>query len=111
MELTGKRIVMTGATGFIGRHVAGRLLDQGSEVYALVREASPHRELLPVHEHLHVVTGSLTEAVSCLEPVGSADGFLTASWRRAGIAIRSMNMAKRSWHSMNRRGSSADSGK
>lgn len=80
MELTGKRIVMTGATGFIGRHVAGRLLDQGSEVYALVREASPHRELLPVHEHLHVVTGSLTEAVSCLEPVGSADGFLHFAW-------------------------------
>ena len=56
------------------------LLDQGSEVYVLVRETSPHRELLPVDEHLHVMTGSLTEAVSCLEPVGSADGFLHFAW-------------------------------
>ena len=80
MELTGKKMVVTGATGFIGRHVGRILLDQGSEVYVLVRETSPHRELLPVDEHLHVMTGSLTEAVSCLEPVGSADGFLHFAW-------------------------------
>ena len=28
-ELSGKRIVMTGATGFIGSHVAKRFLDAG----------------------------------------------------------------------------------
>lgn len=80
MELTGKRIVMTGATGFIGRHVAQDLLEQGAEVYALVRRSSPRRELLPVHPALHVVEGSLREAVSCLETVGIADGLLHFAW-------------------------------
>ncbi len=36
IELSGKRIVMTGATGFIGSHVAKRFLDEGAEVYCLV---------------------------------------------------------------------------
>ena len=36
-ELSGKRIVMTGATGFIGSHVAKRFLEAGAEVYCLVR--------------------------------------------------------------------------
>ncbi len=39
-ELSGKRIVMTGATGFIGSHVAKRFLDEGAEVYCLVRPES-----------------------------------------------------------------------
>ena len=37
MEFAGNRIVMTGVTGFIGRHVAELLLEQGAEVYGLVR--------------------------------------------------------------------------
>ena len=52
-ELSGKRIVMTGATGFIGSHVAKRFLDEGAEVYCLVRPESQKTECLPVHEHLH----------------------------------------------------------
>ena len=52
-ELSGKRIVMTGATGFIGSHVAKRFLDEGGEVYCLVRPESQKTECLPVHEHLH----------------------------------------------------------
>ena len=39
-ELSGKRIVMTGATGFIGSHVAKRFLEAGAEVYCLVRPES-----------------------------------------------------------------------
>ncbi len=46
-ELSGKRIVMTGATGFIGSHVAKRFLDEGAEVYCLVRPESQKTECLP----------------------------------------------------------------
>ena len=52
-ELSGKRIVMTGATGFIGSHVAKRFLEAGAEVYCLVRPESQKTDCLPVHEHLH----------------------------------------------------------
>ena len=51
-ELSGKRIVMTGATGFIGSHVAKRFLEAGAEVYCLVRPESQKTDCLPVHEHL-----------------------------------------------------------
>ena len=45
IELSGKRIVMTGATGFIGSHVAKRFLDEGAEVYCLVRPESHENKL------------------------------------------------------------------
>ena len=80
MELTGKRIVMTGASGFIGRHVAQELLALGAEVYALVRAFSPHRTLLPVHERFHIVDGSLKDVRLCVEAAGQADGFLHFAW-------------------------------
>ena len=74
MELKGKRIVMTGVTGFIGSHVARLLLEEGAEVYGLVRPSSDNKGRLPVHENMHAVYGSLTEAETCLEAAGPADG-------------------------------------
>lgn len=79
-DLSGKRVVMTGATGFIGRHVAALLLEQGAQVYALVRPGSPQRALLPVHEKFHCLDGELRTAASSLRAVGQADAFLHFAW-------------------------------
>ena len=79
-ELTGKRIVMTGATGFIGSHVARLLLEQGASVYALVRKESKQRGRLPVHENLHPVAGSMAEVLSFVDKIGRADAFLHFAW-------------------------------
>src|SRR3954466_1752584 len=38
-DLTGKTVFMTGATGFIGRHVAHRLLQEQVRIRAFVRNA------------------------------------------------------------------------
>ncbi len=58
---------VTGATGFIGRHLVERLLDRGGEIYVLVREGSLERleDLVerwgPAAEGLiHPVVGDLT---------------------------------------------------
>ena len=79
-EIRGKRIVITGATGFIGRNVAGMFLEHGAEVFVLVRPQSKQRALLPVHENLHVVEGSLAEIKTAAETIGHADAFLHFAW-------------------------------
>src|SRR5262249_12080694 len=40
----GVKALVTGAGGFLGRHVVARLLERGHEVRALVRPGSPLRE-------------------------------------------------------------------
>ena len=80
-ELSGKRIVMTGATGFIGSHVAKRFLEAGAEVYCLVRPESQKTECLPVHEHLHRIPAQMDQAVECVPQIGHADAFLHFAWR------------------------------
>lgn len=39
------KIILTGITGFIGSHLAKRLLDEGNEVHAIVRKSSKINEL------------------------------------------------------------------
>lgn len=80
MELTKKTVVITGVTGFIGRHVAKVLLEQGVQVYGLVRPSSANKDRLPIHENMHIIYGSLADASNCLEAVGRADGFFHFAW-------------------------------
>lgn len=80
VNLAGKRVVITGATGFIGRNVARMLLEQGAQVYALVRPESKQRQLLPEHERLQLVSGTMAQAAACIEKIGRADAFLHFAW-------------------------------
>lgn len=80
MELTGKRIIITGATGFIGRNVAKQLLEQGAIVYALVRPESKQKDLLPIHENMHLLAGSMAEIGDWADKLGHADAFLHFAW-------------------------------
>lgn len=84
MELAGQRIVITGATGFIGRNVTRVFLEQGARVYALVRPGSPHLALLPEDGGLpgtrHIVACSLEQVTDCVEAIGQADAFLHFAW-------------------------------
>jgi NAD(P)-dependent dehydrogenase (short-subunit alcohol dehydrogenase family) len=60
--------LVTGATGFIGRHLVARLLDRDEDVYVLVRQGSVDK-LAALHEkwpagsedRVHPVIGDLTE--------------------------------------------------
>jgi nucleoside-diphosphate-sugar epimerase len=58
-ELSGKRILVTGATGFIGSHVTQRLLHGGNRVRAMVRNAQRAKFL--ADEGAEVVLGDVTD--------------------------------------------------
>jgi len=58
--LNVKPVLVTGASGFVGWHVARALLDTGAYVRALVRPSSRLREL----EGIETVTGDLRDAAS-----------------------------------------------
>ena len=74
------RIVITGATGFIGSNLAKLFLEKGAEVFALVRPESSHLEALPKDEKLHMVSCGLSNVMDCIGQIGQADAFFHLAW-------------------------------
>lgn len=76
MQLTGKQVLVTGAGGFIGSHLTGRLVELGASVRALVRYNSRNDwgllELLEnkVKNELEIVLGDLTDPYCTLRILG-----------------------------------------
>lgn len=66
-------VVITGITGFIGSNLARSLVEQGYDVFGLVRHVSRAelRPLEPVLEKIHFVEGDLTEYHSVRSAIGS----------------------------------------
>lgn len=75
-----ERIVITGATGFLGRNLAKLFLEKGCQVFALVRPDSGHTDLLPVHPNLQAVRCPLEETERWVKEIGHADGFFHFAW-------------------------------
>jgi nucleoside-diphosphate-sugar epimerase len=75
---------VTGATGFVGRHIVSQLVEAGHQVVALVREPEKAQQL----EKLGVVIaqGDITNKNSMREPMRSTDGvFHLAAWYKLGV--------------------------
>jgi nucleoside-diphosphate-sugar epimerase len=53
------KVLLTGATGFIGSHLAKLLVSQGCEVYALIRPSSDLWRIKDIDSRLHLVYGDL----------------------------------------------------
>ena len=75
-----ENIVITGATGFLGSHLALWFLEQGDRVYALVRPRSAKLQYLPEHRNLIPVYGTMEEAADCVEEIGHADAWFHFAW-------------------------------
>lgn len=60
------RALITGSTGFIGRHLSSFLIENGHEVYSVVREQTNHERLVPgVYACLY--EGSIDSLISILK--------------------------------------------
>lgn len=89
LELAGKRVVVTGATGFIGRNVTRMLLHEHARVYAIVRPESKQKHFLAESvrderdENLCILSAGLKEMHKALLAAGvsHADIFLHFAWR------------------------------
>jgi nucleoside-diphosphate-sugar epimerase len=62
------RILLTGATGFIGSHVARALVREGHEVHALVRAESNLGRIEDLTSSLHLIKGDLLNPAFVLQP-------------------------------------------
>ena len=70
---SNKRILITGVSGFVGSHLAKYLLDNGNEVYGLVRrraDGSKPKNLnnLKIYDEVHIVEGDILDITN----IGSA---------------------------------------
>jgi dihydroflavonol-4-reductase len=82
--LTARRVLVTGATGFTGGHLARRLAADGVAVRALVR--SPHLAA-PLLPGIELAAGDLTDAGSLARAVAGVDVVynVAALYRAAGL--------------------------
>lgn len=75
---------VTGATGFIGGHVARQLREQNHEVIALVRNPAKAKDLADIGVQL--AKGDITDKESMREPMTGVDGvFHIAGWYKVGV--------------------------
>lgn len=83
------RYFLTGATGFIGGHVARQLVSEGHEVVALVRTPEKAAALAALGVALH--KGDITDKESMRAPMTGVDGvFHMAAWYEVGVPDSSM---------------------
>jgi nucleoside-diphosphate-sugar epimerase len=77
------RYFVTGATGFIGGHVARQLIEAGHSVVALVRDPAKASALSALGVELH--RGDITDRDSLRVPMTGTDGvFHIAAWYEVG---------------------------
>jgi nucleoside-diphosphate-sugar epimerase len=83
---------ITGATGFIGGHMARQLREAGHEVIAVVRNPSQAQDLAELGVTLH--QGDVTEIESMRKPMAGVDGiFHVAGWYKIGVRDKSQAYA------------------
>ncbi len=91
------RVIVTGASSFIGRVAVRRLLDQGDEVWAVVRPGSEHPDSLyrfcqaGGHTRLHVIELDLHEIGQIGRMMADrAEAWLHMGWDGSGSNNRAM---------------------
>ncbi|MBI4257744.1 MAG: NAD-dependent epimerase/dehydratase family protein, partial [Thaumarchaeota archaeon] len=80
---------VTGATGFIGKHVALQLAQQGHEVNALARNPKTTNGM--ADQNIKLWEGDILDKESMRKPMMRADGvFHIAGWYKVGVKDKSM---------------------
>jgi len=75
-----RRIVITGATSFIGLHLLHEWLKEECEIFAVVRKNCQKLHLLPQDEKLHTIALNMEEYDQLPDYIEKADDFYHLAW-------------------------------
>lgn len=92
MRFTGRKVYLTGATGFIGGYVARRLLAEGATVTCLVRAQTPAHDL--ERAGAHIVRGDITNPAT-LDLAGQHLLIHAAAWVGYGLPSKKLPLFRR----------------
>lgn len=90
-ELQGKTVLVTGATGLIGSHLVGRLLNENVRVVAIGRSEEKLKTIFKDslgNDHFHYVVGNIAEKIP--DEVKSVDLIFHAASPISGQEIRNV---------------------
>jgi len=85
------RILVTGATGFLGSHVVRSLANTNAQIYALVRRGADRWRLTDLRERINWVEGDLSETWSISQAVEKVSPTVVIHCAAYGVDYREQN--------------------
>ena len=82
------RVVMTGATSFLGKYLIDELGNRGMEVLAIIRPDSRKKDMYQNVSHVRTVLVDMDDVERWKNEIGNADYFMHLGWDGVGAAGR-----------------------
>jgi nucleoside-diphosphate-sugar epimerase len=93
VELSGKRFLVTGGSGFIGSHVVDRLLERGAREVVVFDKVVRRENLELSGKRVTVVEGDVTDARAVREASEGADGVFHMAVLPLGPSVQNPRLA------------------
>lgn len=78
-----EKVIVTGATGFIGVHLIQEWLKEKSDVFAIVRPGSKNIARIPKSDRVHILECEMSNYDMLVREIGNSDYFYHLAWEGA----------------------------
>ena len=79
--IAGKKILITGGSGFLGSNLARRLIALGADVTLFLRVGNDHKNILGIENKVKIIEGNLTNESDILEAAIGKDYIFHLAWQ------------------------------